>query len=195
MKRMATEKRTVNSEKVSRKKCVSVKSTKTERGPSQRTGKKRQVCASLRSQREKLEDWFGESEDSRGQLQKGNFKQAPKLNFKKDKAPVTKGQHQTQVKEKIAHKDSPNERDSATDSRLNYTQTVLHLTESNVSLLESRNKKYNVFNTYCAVRNPKNIMTRKDRTEALRDLVQRDSTCSSGHDITILKSTHSGTLS
>jgi hypothetical protein len=80
---------------------------------------------------------------------------------------------------------------SIVDSRLNYTQSFVKLTDSNASLLEQRNRKYNVFNTYSSVKNPKNILVRKDRSKALRDLVQQNSTCSSGFDITILQSTDS----
>lgn len=81
-----------------------------------------------------------------------------------------------------------NSQRSIVDSRLNYTESFIQLNDHNLSKIERRNKNYNVFNTYSSVRNPKNIITRKDRNNAIKDLIERKSTCSSGMDITILRS-------
>ena len=76
---------------------------------------------------------------------------------------------------------------SIADSHLNYTESYIHLTDSNASKLERRQQEYNVFNTYSSVKNPKNLMVRKDRARAIRDLMGENSYNASGLDITVFR--------
>lgn len=191
LKKLRQRERPVQSEQISRKNRVSMASTKTEKGLNQptRNGNFREIKASSRSLKKKRENEFEEVEVEKMANRRGNSGNPAEINFKEYKKSMESKQGRNEIR--VETQSNQKNEKSTTSSKLNYTQTVLLLTESNASLLEKRNKNYNVFNTYCPVQNPRNIMTRKDRTRALRDLVQRDSTCSSGLDITILKSCQS----